>query len=186
MAIQCSDSEHEKHLLAYFQTFYWANYAEPKLQHMGFEGALLFIASLHFAPIKELISWNFFHFKKCFSPLHNNGQSHENYLLIGQKPTFHHFIEPIIKRVWKIVCCKQFVIFKAFIIIGLTNGTFHDINQLGKKKKVCLKAHTRVCEIGRFGQKLMWEFFLFPFLFFLNENLPVVRWKWIKTSEFLG
>ncbi len=37
------------------------------------------------------------------------------------------------------------------------------------KKKVCLKAHARVCEIGRFGQKLMREFFLFPFLFFLKK-----------------
>ncbi len=43
-----------------------------------------------------------------------------------------------------------------------------------KKKIVCLKALARVCEIGRFGQKLMREFFLFSFLFF-KENLPVVR-----------
>ena len=35
-----------------------------------------------------------------------------------------------------------------------------------KKKIVCLKARARVCEIWRFCQKLMREFFLFPFLFF--------------------
>ena len=50
----------------------------------------------------------------------------------------------------------------------------------GQKKKVCLKAHAPVCEIGRFGQKLMREFFI---SIFLNEILPVVRGSSTQNSH---
>ena len=45
-------------------------------------------------------------------------------------------------------------------------------NKAKKKTMVCLKAHARVCEIGRFGQKLMRDFCFFHFF---KENLPDVR-----------